>query len=33
MAVWLAERVGDRGHVVATDIDVSYLKEALTVRT
>ena len=32
MAVWLAERVGDRGHVVATDIDVSYLK-ALTVRT
>ena len=26
MAVWLAERVGDRGHVVATDIDVSYLK-------
>ncbi len=26
MAVWLAERVGDTGHVVATDIDVSYLK-------
>ena len=27
MAVWLAERVGGfRGHVVATDIDVSFLK-------
>ena len=26
MAVWLAEQVGDRGHVVATDIDVSFLK-------
>jgi hypothetical protein len=26
MAVWLAERVGDNGHVVATDIDVTYLK-------
>jgi SAM-dependent methyltransferase len=26
MAVWLAERVGERGHVVGTDIDVTYLK-------
>jgi len=26
MAVWLAERVGPTGHVVATDIDVSYLE-------
>ena len=26
MAVWLAERVGDHGHVVATDIDLTYLK-------
>jgi SAM-dependent methyltransferase len=26
MAVWLAERVGESGHVVATDIDVTYLK-------
>jgi SAM-dependent methyltransferase len=26
MAVWLAERVGPSGHVVATDIDISYLK-------
>ena len=26
MAVWLAEQVGDKGHVVATDIDVSFLK-------
>src|SRR5438309_1833603 len=25
MAVWLAERVGPRGHVVATDIDLTYL--------
>src|SRR5262245_5273165 len=25
MAVWLAERVGPTGHVVATDIDVRYL--------
>src|ERR1700758_4170596 len=27
MAVWLAERVGERGQVVATDIDVTYLKQ------
>jgi SAM-dependent methyltransferase len=27
MAVWLAERVGDCGHVVATDIDVAYLEQ------
>jgi SAM-dependent methyltransferase len=26
MAVWLAERVGESGRVVATDIDVTYLK-------
>jgi hypothetical protein len=26
MAVWLAERVGDNGHVVATDMDLTYLK-------
>ena len=26
MAVWLAERVGPAGHVVATDIDTSYLR-------
>src|SRR6516165_8027107 len=26
MAVWLAEQVGDNGHVVATDIDLTYLK-------
>jgi SAM-dependent methyltransferase len=26
MAVWLAERVGEGGQVVATDIDVTYLK-------
>ena len=26
MAVWLAERVGTSGRVVATDIDVTYLK-------
>ena len=26
MAVWLAERVGESGQVVATDIDVTYLK-------
>lgn len=26
MAVWLAQQVGDKGHVVATDIDVTYLK-------
>ena len=26
MAVWLAERVGASGRVVATDIDVTYLK-------
>jgi SAM-dependent methyltransferase len=26
MAVWLAEQVGEKGHVVATDIDVTYLK-------
>jgi SAM-dependent methyltransferase len=26
MAVWLAERVGERGRVVATDIDVTYLE-------
>ena len=26
MAVWLAEQVGERGHVVATDIDVTYLQ-------
>src|SRR5262249_20305982 len=25
MAVWLAEQVGANGHVVATDIDVTYL--------
>ncbi len=27
MAVWLAERVGKSGRVVATDIDVTYLKQ------
>jgi SAM-dependent methyltransferase len=26
MAVWLAEQVGPSGHVVATDIDITYLK-------
>jgi SAM-dependent methyltransferase len=26
MAVWLAERVGSTGHVVASDIDVAYLE-------
>ena len=26
MAVWLAERVGASGRVVATDIDITYLK-------
>jgi len=26
MAVWLAEQVGESGEVVATDIDVTYLK-------
>jgi len=26
MAVWLAGQVGDKGHVVATDIDLTYLK-------
>src|SRR5947209_6416716 len=26
MAVWLAERVGESGQVVATDVDVTYLK-------
>ncbi|MBV9499505.1 MAG: methyltransferase domain-containing protein [Acidobacteriaceae bacterium] len=26
MAVWLAERVGKSGHVMATDIDVTYLE-------
>ena len=27
MAVWLAEQVGESGQVVATDIDVTYLKQ------
>src|SRR5277367_2993786 len=27
MAVWLAERVGPSGHVVATDVDVGYLEQ------
>ena len=27
MAVWLAEQVGETGEVVATDIDVTYLKQ------
>jgi SAM-dependent methyltransferase len=27
MAVWLAKQVGPSGHVVATDIDVTYLKK------
>ena len=27
MAVWLAEQVGESGEVVATDIDVTYLKQ------
>ncbi len=26
IAIWLAERVGKNGHVVATDIDITYLK-------
>ncbi len=26
MAVWLAEQVGESGHVVATDIDLTYLQ-------
>ena len=26
MVLWLAEQVGDRGHVVATDVDVTYLE-------
>jgi len=26
MALWLAEQVGERGHVVATDVDVTYLE-------
>src|SRR5215467_4904317 len=26
MAVWLAAQVGDNGHVVATDIDLTYLE-------
>ncbi len=26
IAMWLAERVGKNGHVVATDIDITYLK-------
>jgi len=26
MAVWLAEKVGEGGKVVATDIDITYLK-------
>ena len=26
MAVWLAKQVGESGHVVATDIDITYLK-------
>src|SRR6516162_8054037 len=26
MAVWLAKQVGEKGHVVATDIDLTYLK-------
>jgi SAM-dependent methyltransferase len=26
MAVWLAKQVGENGHVVATDIDLTYLK-------
>jgi hypothetical protein len=26
MAVWLAKQVGESGHVVATDIDLTYLK-------
>lgn len=26
MSTWLAQQVGDRGHVVATDIDVTYLE-------
>ena len=25
MAAWLAERVGETGHVVATDVDTRYL--------
>jgi SAM-dependent methyltransferase len=27
MAVWLAQRVGPPGHVVATDVDVGYLEQ------
>ena len=27
MAVWLAQRVGPSGHVVATDVDVGYLEQ------
>ena len=27
MAVWLAEQVGESGEVVATDIDLTYLKQ------
>src|SRR5215467_8340361 len=27
MAVWLARQVGDSGHVVATDIDLTYLEQ------
>jgi hypothetical protein len=26
MAVWLAQQVGEKGHVVATDLDVTYLE-------
>jgi hypothetical protein len=26
MVLWLAEQVGERGHVVATDVDVTYLE-------
>ena len=32
MAVWLAQRVGESGHVVATDIDLTYLKPARCAR-
>jgi cyclopropane fatty-acyl-phospholipid synthase-like methyltransferase len=27
MAVWLAQRVGPSGHVVATDVDIGYLEQ------
>ena len=27
MAAWLAEKVGPTGHVVATDIDLGYLRQ------